>query len=74
MHAAVMDQHPKAQTVMQSVVSPTAIPATTLMSIDLSLVTVTPAHTILQCVRQSTGALSAGLCVLEGPMHVSTLR
>ena len=65
---------PHKETVMQSVISPTVIPATMLMSIVPFPVTVTPAHTTLKCIRQSTDALSVGLFVHAGLMRVNTSR
>ena len=60
--------------VMQSVVSPSATPVTMLMSTVLFLVTAIFAHTILKYARQLIDALNAGLCALEGLMHMSILR
>ena len=62
------------ESVMQSVESPSATPVTMLMSTVLFLVTVIFAHTILKYARRLIDALNAGLCALEGLMHMSILR
>ena len=62
------------ETVMQSVVSPTATLATMLMSIGHFLETVTHVHTILKYIKQSTSASNVGLCAPVELMAKNTPR